>query len=274
MSLKKPPQFLFTIDVDWIPGSQLGLEGLFRLCDQYGLPVTYFITGMFAKTYPDYIQEMVRRGDALGTHGWEHGINPHEDYRTASYSQQREWIQKSTEIVENVSGVRPVAFRAPNLWVSETTIKVLEDEQYRYDSSVPARRFDFGYGMVNSPRYAFAPLFPYYPSSTHIGCLGSSNILEVPPSAYFIPINMSALRVFGLKAVTWAVHRVLKRSPVLVFYAHPAEFVEVELLTIPDNEPARYRQGLGRENFRILGRFIDYILKLGCRPIAISGCSA
>ena len=75
----------------------------------------------------DRLMECRRRGHELGTHGWEHGgLEQDEDFRSASYDQQRAWIRLATEAVEKASGVRPVVFRAPSLWVGETTLRALE----------------------------------------------------------------------------------------------------------------------------------------------------
>ena len=121
-------QWHFTIDADWVPGSEVGLENLLDFCDRWKLKATIFFAGRFAETYTDLIRECQRRGHELGTHGWKHGgIEEDEDFRSASYDQQREWIRRATEAVEKASGVRPVVFRAPNLWISETTLRALED---------------------------------------------------------------------------------------------------------------------------------------------------
>src|SRR2546426_164725 len=109
-------QWHFTIDVDWTPGSEIGLEGLLHFCDRWKLQATIFFAGRFAEAYPDLVRECWRRGHELGTHGWEHGgLEEDEDFRSASYDQQREWIRLATEAVEKASGIRPVVFRAPNL---------------------------------------------------------------------------------------------------------------------------------------------------------------
>ena len=178
----------FTIDVDWVPGSEVGLEGLLDFCDRWKLKATIFVAGRFAETYPDLIRDCRRRGHELGTHGWEHGsLEKDEDFRSASYDQQREWIRLATEAVEKASGVRPVVFRAPSLWISETTLRVLEAEGYRYDSSVPARRFDCGFGRVHYLKYFLAASEPYRLSSYHLSLPGHSSIIEMAPSAFLFP---------------------------------------------------------------------------------------
>ncbi len=185
-----------------------------------------FFTGRFAQAYPDLVRSCHERGHQLGTHGWAHGgLEEDEDFRTAGYEQQRDWIRRATEAVEQAAGVRPVIFRAPNLWISETTLRVLEEEGYLYDSSVPARRFDLGFGRVHYLKYFWAPTAPYRPCATDLGRPGASLITEVPPSACLFPINLATLRVLGLpllgKMITW----ITRESTDLVFYCHPSEFV-------------------------------------------------
>ena len=116
----------FTIDCDWVPGSQKGLEALLDCCDRYRMTGTVFFTGRFAQAYPDLVRRCHERGHQLGTHGWAHGgLEDDEDFRTAGYEQQRDWIRRATEAVEQAAGIRPVIFRAPNLWISETTLRVM-----------------------------------------------------------------------------------------------------------------------------------------------------
>src|SRR6476659_10664447 len=166
-------QLHFSIDCDWVPGSQKGLEALLDCCDRYRMTGTVFFTGRFAQAYPDLVRSCHERGHQLGTHGWAHGgLEDDEDFRTAGYEQQRDWIRRATEAVEQAAGIRPVIFRAPNLWISETTLRVLEEEGYLYDSSVPARRFDFGFGRVHYLKYFWAPSQPYRPSELDLSASG------------------------------------------------------------------------------------------------------
>ena len=43
------PRWHFTIDVDWVPGSEVGLEGLLDFCDRRSLKATIFVAGRFAE---------------------------------------------------------------------------------------------------------------------------------------------------------------------------------------------------------------------------------
>lgn len=258
------PRWHFTIDVDWVPGSQFGLAGLLEFCTRWRLKATIFVAGRFAEAYPDLIKDCVRQGHELGTHGWEHGsLEDDEDFRSATYDQQRRWIRRATDAVEQASGVRPVVFRAPSLWVSETTLCALEDEGYRYDSSVPARRFDCGFGRVHYLKYFGASREPYRLSSTHLRLPGHSSIIEVAPSAFLFPLNLATLRTFGLPVLAWMVRRIIRRSSRVVFYCHPHEFVASHQQRFPRNMSVWNMKGMRPENFILLDGFAGYMRQLG-----------
>jgi peptidoglycan/xylan/chitin deacetylase (PgdA/CDA1 family) len=252
----------FTIDVDWVPGSEVGLEGLLHFCDHRKLKATIFFAGRFAEAYPDIVKECSRRGHELGTHGWEHGgLEEDEDFRSASYGQQREWIRLATEAVEKASGVRPVVFRAPNLWISETTLRALEHEGYRYDSSVPAWRFDCGFGRVHYLKYFRAPSQPYRLCSSDLRLPGDSAIIEIAPSACLFPVNMATLRVLGLPMMKWIIRQISRRSKQIVFYCHPYEFVHSERQSFPRHMSKWNKHGMRPENFVVLAAFVEHMAK-------------
>jgi peptidoglycan-N-acetylglucosamine deacetylase len=252
----------FTIDCDWVPGSQNGLEALLNCCDRYHMTGTVFVTGRFAQAYPDLVRACHQRGHQLGTHGWAHGSLEHdEDFRTAGYEQQRDWIRRSTEAVEQAAGIRPVIFRAPNLWIGETTLRVLEEEGYLYDSSVPARRFDLGFGRVHYLKYFWAPTEPYRPCERHLGRPGASTITEVPPSAWVFPINLATLRVLGLSVLGTMIAWISRRSQAVVFYCHPSEFVSAKDQQFPRTMSKWNRRGMGPGNLALVEALLDHLFE-------------
>ncbi|TKS60646.1 MAG: hypothetical protein EWM72_01196 [Nitrospira sp.] len=263
-----PRHFYFTIDCDWVPGSQVGLERLLDLCDCYHLKGTIFFAGRFAETYPDLVRDCHHRGHQLGTHGWAHGgLEDDEDFRLASYDQQRQWIRRATDAVEKAAGVCPVIFRAPNLRIGEVTLRALEDEGYRYDSSIPARRFDMGFGRVHYTEYFWAPLEPYNPSWQRLHRPGRSSILEIPPSACLFPINLASLRVLGLPALRRMINWVGRRSQHLVFYCHPSEFLYAKDQVFPRAMSKWNQWGMCPANLSLVEALIDSVLNLGYAPV-------
>jgi len=262
-----PLQFYFTIDCDWVPGSQVGLVMLLALCDRTHLKGTIFFAGRFADAYPHLVRNCRDRGHQVGTHGWAHGgLEEDEDFRVADYEQQRRWIHQATDAVEKAAGIRPVVFRAPNLSIGETTLRALEHEGYRYDSSIPARRFDMGFGRVHYLKYFWSPLEPYRPSRDNLAARGESPLIEVPPSSCLFPINMATLRTLGLPIVQRMIRWIGHRSRHLVFYCHPSEFVYAKDQVFPDAMSKWNQKGMCPANLSILEALLDYVLKHEYRP--------
>jgi peptidoglycan/xylan/chitin deacetylase (PgdA/CDA1 family) len=252
----------FTIDCDWVPGSQQGLEALLDCCDRYHMTATVFFTGRFAQAYPDLVRACHERGHQLGTHGWAHGgLEQDEDFRTAAYEQQRDWIRRSTDAVQQAAGVRPVIFRAPNLWIGETTLRVLEEEGYLYDSSVPARRCDLGFGRVHYLKYFWAPTEPYRPCEENLGKPGLSNITEVPPSACLFPINLATLRVLGLSVLGRMIALISRGSRHVVFYCHPSEFVYAKDQQFPRTMSKLNRMGMRPGNISLVESLLEHLFE-------------
>ncbi|MCP9440406.1 MAG: polysaccharide deacetylase family protein [Nitrospira sp.] len=262
--------FHFTIDCDWVPGSQAGLERLLALCEKHRLTGTIFFAGRFAESYPDLVRDCLRRGHELGAHGWAHGsLEEDEDFRLASYEQQREWIRLATDAIEEAAGIRPVIFRAPNLRIGETTLRVLAEEGYRFDSSIPARRFDMGFGRVHYTDYFWAPLAPYCPSPHDLSRPGYGPIVEIPPSACLFPINLAALRVLGLPALKSMIRWISQRSPHLLFYCHPFEVLHAKDQQFPTNMSKWNQWGMSPANLQLMDALLDHLLPLGYTPTAM-----
>ncbi len=261
---KPGKQFYFTIDCDWVPGSHVGLESLLERCDRFRIKATIFFAGRFAETYPDLVRECLHRGHQLGTHGWAHGgLEEDEDFRHASYEQQRQWIRRATDAVEKAAGIRPVVFRSPNLWIGETTLRVLEEEGYRCDSSVPARRFDMGLGRVHYLAYFGAPRDPYHPSRDNLNRPGDSSIVEVPPSSCLFPINLATLRTVGLPTFQRMIRWIGRRSRHLVFYCHPGEFVLAAKQTFPPSMSKWNQRGMSPNNLLLVEDLLAHIHAAG-----------
>ena len=268
---KRDPQFYFTIDCDWVPGSQRGLERLLDLCDRLRLKGTIFFAGRFAETYPTLVRECHRRGHLLGTHGWAHGgLEQDEDFRRASYAQQREWIRLATDAVEQAAGIRPIIFRAPNLWISETTFQALEAEGYRYDSSIPARRFDMGLGRVHYLKYFWAPLEPYQPSPHDLTKSGGSRIIEIAPSSCLLPLNLALLRTLRLSMLQRMIRWIEQRSRHVVFYCHPFEFVRPAHQQFPRSMSKWNQLGMRPENLVLLEQLLAHVIQRGLQPARLT----
>lgn len=260
------PTFLFTVDADWVPGSEPGYERLLELAEEYDLPVTLFATGKFAQDAPDLVRETDRRDGDVGAHGWAHGLDLEENYRTMTRDRQRRLLERTTDSLEQVVGRRPALFRAPYLQISPSMLAVLEELDYRIDSSVPARRYDALWGSVQRLRHFAAPVTPYRPDRRRLSRPGESALIEIPPSAFLLPVIMTAIRRIGLQPTTWAARRALAASGIINFYCHPWEFVEPHRRPFPEGAADHCMERCGPDQLDVLRRFVETMLEWGCEP--------
>lgn len=268
--------FLFTIDADWIPGSAAGLEALLDLCDARRVRATIFTTGKFALAYPQLIRQAVEVGHEIGTHGWQHPMPASmvENYRLTPLQQRREWLSCATDAIASVIGRRPTSFRAPYLWTDAATFTLLEEMGYTVDSSIPTRRFDGMIGVVNYSGYFWAALDPYHPDREKPARKGECPVLEVPPSAMLLPLNMSTLRFVGLRPTLWLTRLLSRRASILNFYCHPWEFVPAANMEFPQQSPSRHVGGLGPHLLQLLRPFMDSVISSGYRPATMMEVAA
>jgi hypothetical protein len=257
--LKMKRRMIITVDVDHFPGSQVGVERILDLLDEKRFLAVFFITGKFGEDYPEMVREIDRRGHEIGCHGYSHGLDVEENFISLKYEEQVDRIAKSTEIIREIINRKVIMFRAPYAKASSETIRALENQGYTIDSSVTSRRFDFGMGVSNSIGAFFAPTKPYHPSRGHINKRGDSPVLEVPISAFFAPLTLSAIRTLGLGKVKWLFRFARRSFDPLVFYLHPWEVMGAEEIELWEGVPIRHMKNRGGAALRSLESFIDHI---------------
>lgn len=111
-------------------GIRRGLPRILDLLDEHGIQATFFVPGYTAKLYPDEIGEIGRSGHEIGHHGYLH-----ERPDTISAEEERRVIQKGLEALDSAVGVRPVGYRSPAWEITPTTLDLLVEHGFLYDSS-------------------------------------------------------------------------------------------------------------------------------------------
>jgi peptidoglycan/xylan/chitin deacetylase (PgdA/CDA1 family) len=79
------------------------------LLDQYGARATFFCIGARAERYPDLVREIARRGHRVENHSYAHA----HTFAFGLPSRLRRDIEAASELIERLTGRRPVYFRAP-----------------------------------------------------------------------------------------------------------------------------------------------------------------
>ncbi len=165
---------------------------------------TFFVLGWIAERYPDLVRRIHKEGHEIACHGYGHKLLYHqskEDFRND--------IRRAKVILENITGIEIIGYRAPSYSItnkSQWAFEILAEEGFKYDSSIFPIRHDF-YGMPEAPRFPFL-----------ISLNGNSNVefstlnyelgdsefttqnskLKIQNSKFIVEFPISTIRILGV----------------------------------------------------------------------------
>lgn len=114
------------------------MAAIFELLDELGARATFFVLGMTIRNHPEIAREIASRGDEIACHGHDHEYV----YRQSSEDFRRD-VESSVELIEGLTGRRPIGYRAPAFSINRDTVWALEtlaELGFTYDSSQYASR--------------------------------------------------------------------------------------------------------------------------------------
>ena len=112
-------------------GARTGVPKILELLREEELKATFFVPGWTAEKYTDRLEAILAGGHEIGHHGYLHEwIDP--DYP----DKEREALEKGLDALKRTVGVRPSGYRSPAGETSNNMIKLLQEYNFRYDSSL------------------------------------------------------------------------------------------------------------------------------------------
>jgi peptidoglycan/xylan/chitin deacetylase (PgdA/CDA1 family) len=103
------------------------------LLAEFGVPASFFMPAVSALLHPDEVTAYVAGGHEVGVHGWIHERN-----MTLEPAAELDLTARAIEVLEKLSGVRPVGIRTPSWDFSDRTLAIIEQLGLGYDSSLMA----------------------------------------------------------------------------------------------------------------------------------------
>jgi len=211
---------VMTVDVDPpIPSNpnpdivKDGVLAFLKLFDKYAIKATFFVPAVVAEKFPLTVNGIVEKGHEVACHGLNH--DPRE--AALDISEELRIIRTATKIIQTVTGVRPVGFRAPLFDVNESCWIALQKNDYVYDSSIVCSPF-YGNHRIFFPKRPF--LLPVPKTS------GNYNLIEIPVSANPLlpfPLGGAFLRIFGSRWCKVGVKLNFLSGNCVVFHIHPKD---------------------------------------------------
>ncbi|MXZ70325.1 MAG: polysaccharide deacetylase [Acidobacteria bacterium] len=115
-------------------GARVGLRRVVELMDRHEIPASFFIPAVSLVVAPEMVDVIQASGrHEFGVHGWIHELNSALDAET-----ECELVVRATDYLEEVTGHRPVGYRAPSWNFSPNTLDIIRGLGFLYDSSLMA----------------------------------------------------------------------------------------------------------------------------------------
>jgi len=144
---------------------------------------TFFIPGFTAELHPELVARTVAEGHEIGHHGYLH-----ERPDTLSDEDEEAVLAHGTEVLERLTGRRPVGYRSPAWELKPSSPALLKRYGFRYDSSLMGD--DIPYlvatdegNLLELPIQWIIDDYPHY-SMQHGGISSPEKVFEVWSSEF------------------------------------------------------------------------------------------
>lgn len=114
-------------------GARVGVRRILGLLEQHHIPASFFIPAVSALLRPEEARGYVNLGHEVGVHGWIHERNAELPKEV-----QRDLFARSRDVLAEITGVWPVGIRTPSWDFGPSTLAVIRELGFRYDSSLMA----------------------------------------------------------------------------------------------------------------------------------------
>lgn len=117
-------------------GARVGVARILALLDRHGVKATFFVPGHTALMHPAAVREIAAAGHEIGAHN-----HVHETPVGLSRVEESAILDRAETALADVLGSKPAGYRSPAWDLSPSTIELLVERGYIYDSSMMADDF-------------------------------------------------------------------------------------------------------------------------------------
>lgn len=114
-------------------GARVAVPRILELLKRHEARASFYIPAVCALLRPDEVPGYVTDGHEVAVHGWIHERNT-----LLSYEQELDLLGRAVEVLQEQAGSRPVGIRTPSWDFSDSTLRVIQELGFVYDSSLMA----------------------------------------------------------------------------------------------------------------------------------------
>lgn len=176
---------------------------------------TFFILGWVVERFPHLVQEIVKRGHEIASHGHMHHL-----CSKLSVKDLKSDLTKSKTLIEDITGSPVAGYRAPSFDINKEILAVIESCGYLYDSSYNSYTGHGRYGHVDFSSY----------ERNGIAIRISNSFYELPVSNLILNDRVipwgggGYFRLTPASLFHFGVSKILKKDRTYLYYTHPWEF--------------------------------------------------
>jgi peptidoglycan-N-acetylglucosamine deacetylase len=111
-------------------GARVGVPRILELLARHELPATFFVPGHTAESFPRETESILESGHELAHHSYSH-FDPSEQ----SHDEERADMERAWGVLERL-GAAPRGFRSPSADLSQSTLELVAEFGFLYDSSL------------------------------------------------------------------------------------------------------------------------------------------
>jgi peptidoglycan/xylan/chitin deacetylase (PgdA/CDA1 family) len=114
-------------------GNRQGVPRILEILARHEVKASFFVPAVTALIYPDEQRRVAAEGHEVGIHGWIHERNSE-----LPLPAERDLQMRSADVLERITGARPVGIRTPSWDFSPNTLAITKEMGLVYDSSLMA----------------------------------------------------------------------------------------------------------------------------------------
>ncbi|MEE4591078.1 polysaccharide deacetylase [Streptomyces sp. DSM 41524] len=114
-------------------GARAGAPRILDLLARHGVPATFFMPAVSALVHPEEARAYTGDGHELAVHGWIHERNT-----LLGREDEKELTARALDTLTTLTGRRPVGIRTPSWDFSDSTLDIMLELGFAYDSSLMA----------------------------------------------------------------------------------------------------------------------------------------
>lgn len=119
-------------------GPKIAVPKILDVFERHDVKCTFFIPGWIIEKYPNVAKRIQAKGHEIGYHGYLHEFDD-----LADYGKEKEIMDKTIKIFEEVLNIRPEGLRFPLYELTESRLQLLHEYGFLYSTNLMDHDFPY-----------------------------------------------------------------------------------------------------------------------------------